>query len=148
MCRLYVLVILLVLCCVFVFCLSSYCVLCAQCPVTLDYPFLIAPSVFSNVYSNILTCKTTKIRTGRSIQLGGYNCSLCLHLYLADSILILHISFRISSPLKLQSFYFLWQKGVSLEYFISFLYLCQTAVSPQVFQFILKCIFMYSTMLV
>jgi hypothetical protein len=43
-----------------------------------------------------------------SLQRGGYSCSLCLHLYLAGSILILHISVRISSPLKLQSFYFLW----------------------------------------
>ena len=35
------------LCCV-VFCLSSSCVLCTQC----DCPFLIAPSVFSNIYQN------------------------------------------------------------------------------------------------
>jgi hypothetical protein len=43
---------------------------------------------------------------------------------LADSILILHISFRISSP----SSYNL------------FIFYSKTAVSPQVFQFIFKCI--------
>ena len=41
-----VLLILLVFC--VVFCLSSSCVLCTQC----DCPFLIAPSVFSNIYQN------------------------------------------------------------------------------------------------
>jgi hypothetical protein len=35
--------------CVF-FCLSSFCVLCPLLPMSLDCPFLIAPSVFSNVY--------------------------------------------------------------------------------------------------
>ena len=52
--------------------------------------------------------------------------------------------FRISSY---NLFIFYGKGGVPLEYF-SFLNWCQTAVSPQVFQFIFKCIFMYSTMLV
>jgi hypothetical protein len=34
----------------FLFCLSSFCVLCPMLPVSLDYPFLVTPSVFSNVY--------------------------------------------------------------------------------------------------
>jgi hypothetical protein len=34
-----------ILCCVFLFCFSS-----SLLPVSLDCPFLIAPSVFSNVY--------------------------------------------------------------------------------------------------
>ena len=39
-------------CVVFLFCLSSSCVLCIRCyqPVSLNCPFLIYPSVFSNVY--------------------------------------------------------------------------------------------------
>jgi hypothetical protein len=36
--------------CVFLFCLSSSCVLCTQCCQSLDCSFVIAPSVFSNVY--------------------------------------------------------------------------------------------------
>ena len=35
------------LCCVFLFCLSLFCVLCPMLPVSLDCPFLIIPSVFS-----------------------------------------------------------------------------------------------------
>ena len=35
------------LCCVFLFCLSLFCVLCPMLPVSLDCPFLITPSVFS-----------------------------------------------------------------------------------------------------
>jgi hypothetical protein len=37
-------------CVMFLFCLTSLCVLCIQCFQFLHYPFLIAPSVFSNVY--------------------------------------------------------------------------------------------------
>ena len=41
------------LCCVFVFCMSLSSVLCVHVlPVSLDCPFLIAPSVFSNLYYN------------------------------------------------------------------------------------------------
>ena len=55
------------------------------------------------------------------------------HQLLADSILILYISFRISSY---NLFIFYGKRRVPLEYF-SFLNWCQTAVSPQIFQFII-----------
>ena len=66
---------------------------------------------------------------------------------LADSILFYTLAF-VSHPPQATIFLFSIVKGgVPLEYF-SFLNLCQTAVSPHVFQFIFKCIFMHSTMLV
>ena len=39
----------LVFCVVFLFCLSSFCVVCRTLPMFLDYPFLIALSVFSSL---------------------------------------------------------------------------------------------------
>jgi hypothetical protein len=47
-----VLIIFLVFCFIFIFlfCLSSFCVLYPMLPVSLDCPFLVTPSVFSNVY--------------------------------------------------------------------------------------------------
>ena len=43
-----------ILCCVFMFCLSSSCV--PNVAVSQDCPFLIAPSVFSNVYFCPVSC--------------------------------------------------------------------------------------------
>jgi hypothetical protein len=43
-----------ILCCVFLFCLSSSCV--PNVAVSQDCPFLIAPSVFSNVYFCPVSC--------------------------------------------------------------------------------------------
>jgi hypothetical protein len=55
-----VLLIFLFVCVVFLFCLSSCCVLCPMLPVSLGFPFVIVLSVFSNVYTviykNIFIC--------------------------------------------------------------------------------------------
>jgi hypothetical protein len=51
-----------------------------------------------------------------------------------------HLSFVSHPPSSYNLFIYNSKRGVPLEYF-SFLNLCQTAVTPQVFQFIFKCIF-------
>jgi hypothetical protein len=57
------LLVVLALCVMFLFCLSLFCVLCLMLPVSLDFPFFIAPSVFSNVYNTIWLCNLLSERS-------------------------------------------------------------------------------------
>ena len=57
------LLVVLTLCVMFLFCLSSFCILCLMLPVSLEFPFFIAPSVFSNVYNTIWLCNLLSERS-------------------------------------------------------------------------------------
>ena len=48
------------LCCVFVLCLSQYCTVCPMMTLSLNLPFLISASVFSNVYLSIYISSNPK----------------------------------------------------------------------------------------
>jgi len=64
---------------VVLFCLSSFCLLCSVLPVSLNHPFLIASSLFSNVYSARFRCEQFHTETCIKKEKGSPTNTLVTH---------------------------------------------------------------------
>ena len=75
----------------FLCCVLFVCVLCLACPmlpVSFECPFLIAPSVFSNVYIQLINVRNIHLKCRAAIKTLLLNFTLCLSVMLTVNLLV------------------------------------------------------------